>query len=58
MAKDHSAREETRLHNYISFFPNSQQEIFYMHHPIDRITDITAIFTPVAEHWLKPEKDI
>ena len=27
----------------------------YMHHPTDRIANITAFVTPVVEHWLKQE---
>ena len=26
-----------------------------MHHPTDRITHTTAVFTPVVEHWLERE---
>ena len=31
-------------------------EFFYMHHPTDRIANITAFITPVVEDWL--ERDI
>ena len=29
--------------------------IFYMHHPTDRIAHTTAFVTPVVEHWLQRE---
>ena len=32
-----------------------QQELFYMHHPTDRIKHTTAFVTPVVEHCLERE---
>ena len=45
MVKDHSDSERVNL----------VQELFYMHHPIDRITHTTAFDTPVVDHRLECE---
>ena len=33
-----------------------EQEIFYMHHPINRIIHNIVFVIPVVEHWLEIEK--
>ena len=32
-----------------------RSKVFYMHHPIDRITHTAAFVAPVVEHWLERE---
>ena len=49
------AREKTGCRYYVGSLSDWQQGLFYMHHPIDRITHIKAFVTPVVEHWLEQE---
>ena len=57
MVKDLSDSErgnQLPLHGLL--FPiSSKFFFFYMHHPIDRITHITAFVTPFMEHRLERE---
>ena len=39
----------------IKYQSDSEQGLFYMHHPTDRITHITASVTPVVEYWIEQE---
>ena len=56
MVKEHSDREETRCrHMGDSFRLAARDGFFYMHHPADRITHITAFVTPVVDSWLERE---
>ena len=57
MVKDHSVGEKGKLTVSTKWatLSKSQQGIFYMHHPTDRIVHTTAFITPVVEHWLKHE---
>ena len=50
MVKDHSDSERGNL------LSDKQQVVFYMHHPLERITHTTAFHDiPVMEHWLEQE---
>ena len=46
MVEDHLNNERGNL-----LLPHGIHRFFYMHHPTDRITDTTAIVTPVVGHW-------
>ena len=35
----------------------TQQELFYMRYPTNRMLHTTAFATPVVEHWLEREID-
>ena len=48
MVKDHG---DSQRGNSLSLV------IFYMHHPIDRITHTSAFVIPVVEHWLERKID-
>ena len=52
MEKDHSA---TCSCDHMPTLFDWQQELFYMHHPTDRIEHTMAFVTPVVEHWLERE---
>ena len=39
----------------VKYHSDSEQGLFYMHHPTDRITHITASVTPVVEYWIEQE---
>ena len=55
MVKDHSDSEKGNpLPPHWLLFP-IDSKCFYMHHPTDRITHITAFVTAVVEHWLEQE---
>ena len=57
LVKDHSDRKRgNSLMQHELLFPISKKRFFYVHHPTDRITHITAFVTPVVEHLL--ERDI
>ena len=54
MVKDHSDSDRgNTLPPHRLLFPISSKELFYMHHPTDRIIHTTAFATPVVEHWLE-----
>ena len=56
MVKDHLDSERGNpLPSHGLLFPISSKFFFYMHHPTDRITHITAFVTPVVEHWMERE---
>ena len=55
MVKDHSdSRRKPAATTWATLF-DSQQGIFYMHHPTDRIAHTMAFITPAVEHWLERE---
>ena len=39
----------------VKYHSDSEQGLFYMHHPTDRITHITASVTPVVEYWIEQD---
>ena len=55
IVKDHSDMRGNLLPLHELFFFDEQQDIIYMHYPIDGIVHTTAFVTPVVEHWLKRE---
>ena len=55
MVKDHSDSEKGNPLHHIGYSFWLTTRVFYMYHPIYRITHTMVFVTPVVEHWLQRE---